>query len=80
MVDHDRESNSPPDPNEDESGVAETIDAFVSTTEDFETLLRVLVLAADAKGIDVRGGWPVVSDDDDSGSWDVEIVEIVRDH
>lgn len=78
MTDDDREL--PADSSDVESVAAETIRSLLSTTEDFETLLRVLVLAADAKGIDVRGGWPVLSDDDGPGSWDVEIVEIVRDY
>lgn len=72
--------DQPSDSSDVESVAAETICSLLSTTEDFETFLRVLVLAADAKGIDVRGGWPVLSDDDGPGSWDVEIVEIVRDH
>lgn len=80
MDDGDRTSRDSLTANDVEAVASESIGSLLSTTDDFETILRVLVLAADAKGIDVRGGWPVFADEDESGSWDVEIVEIVRDH
>ncbi|HKL30129.1 MAG TPA: hypothetical protein VJ898_12805 [Natrialbaceae archaeon] len=79
MADSNREQSAPSGSDDVESMATDAMDSLLSTTDDFETILRVLVLAADAKGIDVRGGWPVLSDDS-PGSWDVEIVEIVRDH
>lgn len=74
----DRERTDPTGSTDAESVAIDVIGPLVSTPEDFETILRTLVRTADAKGIDVRGGWPVLQDDDESGSWDVEIVEIVR--
>jgi hypothetical protein len=58
----------------------EYIESNISTAEDFQSVLRTLVLAADAKGIDVRSCWPVISEVEGTGSWDVEIAEVVRDH
>lgn len=80
MADSNREQSAPSGSDDVESMATDAIGSLLSTPDDFETILRVLVLAADAKDIDVRGGWPVLSDDDGPGSWDVEIVEIVRDH
>ena len=56
----------------------EIFDSFVSTPADFHAVLRALVRTADAKGVDVRGSWSVDSEAIEAGSWDVEIVELVR--
>lgn len=48
-----------------------------TTDEAFQEVLRALVLEADANGVDVRGGWPVVRDDDER-AWSIEITRLAR--
>jgi len=78
MADRNGTSTGPSGSDDLEAMADGSVDSVLSTAEDFEALLRTLVLTADARGIDVRGGWPVVPDRDDANSWDVEIVEIDR--
>lgn len=78
MADRNRKSTDPSGSDGLEAVADESVGTFLSTDEDFEALLRTLVLTADEGGIDVRGGWPVVPDRDDAISWDVEIVELER--
>jgi hypothetical protein len=47
----------------------------ITTREQFETVLRALVLAADAGGVDVRGGWEATPADADEG-WDVHVTAL----
>jgi hypothetical protein len=49
------------------------------TEDEFQRQLSELLRAAVAGGVDVRGGWACQSDRDDV-DWDVEIVEVARDH
>lgn len=51
-------------------------DPAISTEETFQDALRALVLEANANGVDVRGGWPVATDD--VTTWDVEITAVSR--
>jgi hypothetical protein len=48
------------------------------TNDEFQRQLTELLRAAAAGGVDVRGGWACQSDGD--VDWDVEIVEVARDH
>lgn len=48
-----------------------------TTDEAFQEALRALVLEADANGVDVRGGWPVVRGDE-TKMWDVELTSVAR--
>lgn len=50
----------------------------IDTREAFHECLREIVTAAAAAGVDVGGGWPVVTDDPGAPNWDVEIVRIVE--
>lgn len=50
----------------------------VDTPGKFHERLWGLVTAAAAAGVDVGGGWPVLTDDPGTPNWDVEIVEIVE--
>jgi len=49
--------------------------AVIATEEEFHEALRRLVLKADSNGVDVRGGWPIIKDEE---GWDLEIMEIAR--
>jgi hypothetical protein len=49
----------------------------ITTGEQFETVLRALVLAADAGGVDVRGGWEATPADAEAG-WDVHVTALDR--
>lgn len=53
----------------------EDVSSLVTTEKAFQEALRSLVIEADANGVDVRGGWPVVRGDEEQG-WDIEITSV----
>ena len=71
-ADHDNADDGPPRTWSDEAFEL----GAVSSGERFHEALQRLVTAAAAKGVDVRGGWPVVGDDE--ATWEVEITMIAR--
>ncbi|WP_157572867.1 hypothetical protein [Halogranum rubrum] len=50
----------------------------VTSEEAFQAALRRLVIAADSNGVDVRGGWPVFIDSEETIGWEAEIHEFAR--
>lgn len=50
----------------------------VTTEDSFHEALKTLLKRADENGIDVRGGWAIVSDTGVGAEWDLEICEVVR--
>jgi hypothetical protein len=48
----------------------------IVSEEDFERALRRILVNADSNGVDVRGGWPIRTNSDVAGDWDLEIVEL----
>lgn len=50
--------------------------AEINSEEALEQALREIIVEADSNGVDVRGGWPIRTDSDFFGGWDVEVVEL----
>jgi hypothetical protein len=70
-------TSSDTSPEEDGDSQEEARSGPITTEEALEEALEALVTEADSNGVDVRGGWPVAHEDD-TGMWDVEIVEVSR--
>lgn len=49
----------------------------ITTAEGFQDALQTVVLEAESNGVDVRGGWPVVGNDQER-AWDIEITQVSR--
>ena len=49
----------------------------ITTEEGFQEALRTVLLEAESNGVDVRGGWPIVRNDQ-KRAWDIEITHVSR--
>jgi hypothetical protein len=55
-----------------------TTEERIDTEEQFHERLREIAVAASANGVDIGGGWPILTDDIDVLDWDVEIIALTE--